>query len=118
LLPSVHSRQLLFKKVLNIDPKRLRLITLATNAEGLTGSALESYKCLDYYTSKQPPGHDIYQKMADLNPPMSHSRLPATCTCKRGYERKVGQAYLAAADVYLSKNDFKDARHLLRRSSR
>jgi tetratricopeptide (TPR) repeat protein len=109
----------LFKKVLNIDPKKIEahLALGDLNAEkGLTGNALESYKLVaDYYTRQKQTAKalDIYQKMADLNPSNVAFQVKlGDMYAKEGMKEKSAKAYLAAADVYLSKNDFKDARHL------
>ena len=64
----------LYKKVLNIDSKKIdvHLALGDLNAEkGLTGAALESYKVVaDHYTQEKNTAKalGIYQKMADLNP--------------------------------------------------
>ena len=71
----------LYKKVLNIDPKKMEahLALADLNAEkGLTGNALESYKLVaDHYKQHQEMSKalGIYQKMADLNPSNSAFRL-------------------------------------------
>ena len=109
----------LFKKVLNIDPKKIEahLALGDLNAEkGLTGNALESYKIVaDYYTQQKQTAKalDIYQKMADLNPSNVVFQIKlGDMYAKEGMKEKSAKAYLAAADEYLSKNEFKDARHL------
>ncbi|MGC1456318.1 MAG: tetratricopeptide repeat protein [Nitrospirota bacterium] len=109
----------LFKKVLNIDPKKMdaHLALGDLNAEkGLTGNALESYKLVaDHYTQQNQTAKalDIYQKMADLNPSnvVFQIRL-GDMYAKEGMREKSAKAYLAAADAYLSRDAFKDARHL------
>ena len=71
----------LYKKVLNIDPKKIEahLALADLNAEkGLTGNALESYKLVaDHYKQNQEMSKalGIYQKMADLNPSNNAFRL-------------------------------------------
>ena len=109
----------LFKKVLNIDPKKIEahLALGDLNAEkGLTGNALESYKIVaDYYTQQNQTAKalDIYQKMADLNPSNVVFQVKlGDMYAKEGMKEKSAKAYLAAADEHLSKNEFKDARHL------
>jgi pilus assembly protein FimV len=109
----------LFKKVLNIDPKKMdaHLALGDLNAEkGLTGSALESYKIVadDYTHQKQTAkALEIYQKMADLSPSNVAFQIKlGDMYSKEGMKEKSAKAYLAAADAHLSKNEFKDARHL------
>ena len=80
----------LYKKVLNIDPKKMdaHLALADLNAEkGLTGNALESYKIVaDYYTqNKQQTKRSAYTRrwptsMPRTSPSGSNSR---TCTRKK-----------------------------------
>ena len=64
----------LYKKVLNIDPKKIEVYLALgdLNAEkGLISAALENYKIVtDHYTKQNEMALalGIYQKMADLNP--------------------------------------------------
>ena len=109
----------LFKKVLNIDAKKMdaHLALGDLNAEkGLTSNALESYKIVaDHYTQQNQTAKalDIYQKMADLNPSNVVFQIKlGDMYAKESMKDKSAKAYLAAADVYLSKDAFKDARHL------
>src|SRR3990170_6358518 len=109
----------LYKKILNIDPKKIEVhLALADlNAEkGLTGNALESYKfAADYYTQKNEmvKALDIYQKMADLNPSNVGFRLKlAELYIKEGLKKEAAKAYLEAANVHLSKEAFQDARQI------
>jgi pilus assembly protein FimV len=109
----------LYKKFLNIDPKKMdaHLALGDLNAEkGLTGNALESYKIVaDHYIQQHQTAKalDIYQKMADLSPSniAFHIKL-GDMYAKEGMKEKSAKAYLAAADAHLSKSSFKDARHL------
>jgi tetratricopeptide (TPR) repeat protein len=109
----------LYKKILNIDPKKIEVhLALADlNAEkGLTGNALESYKfAADYYTQKNEmvKALDIYQKMADLNPSNVGFRLKlADLYIKEGLKKEATKAYLEAANVHMSKDAFQDARQI------
>ena len=109
----------LYKKILNIDPKKIEVhLALADlNAEkGLTGNALESYKfAADYYTQKNEmvKALDIYQKMADLNPSNVGFRLKlADLYIKEGLKKEAAKAYLEAANVHMSKDAFQDARQI------
>lgn len=109
----------LYKKILNIDPKKIEVhLALADlNAEkGLTGNALESYKfAADYYTQKNEivKALDIYQKMADLNPSNIAFRLKlADMYIKEGLKKEAAKAYLEAANVHMSKDAFQDARQI------
>ncbi len=109
----------LYKKILNIDPKKIEVhLALADlNAEkGLTGNALESYKfAADYYTQKNEmvKALGIYQKMADLNPSNIAFRLKlADLYVKEGLKKEAAKAYLEAANVYMSKDAFQDARQI------
>jgi pilus assembly protein FimV len=109
----------LYKKVLNIDPRKMEahLALGDLNAEkGLTGNALENYKIVadDYTHQKQTAkALEIYQKMADLSPSNVAFQIKlGDMYAKEGMKDKSAKAYLAAADAHLSKNEFKDARHL------
>ncbi len=109
----------LYKKVLNIDPKQIEVhLSLGDlNAEkGLTGNALESYKvAADHYTQQKDPAKalGIYQKMADLNPANVAFRVKlGDMYAKENMTSEASKAYLAAAEVHMSKNAFKDARQL------
>ncbi len=109
----------LYKKVLNIDPKKIEVhLALGDlNAEkGLTGNALESYKLVaDYYTRNKDTIRTlgIYQKMADLNPSNVTFRLKlGDMYAKEGMQAEAIATYLEAADVYMSKNTFKEARQV------
>ena len=109
----------LYKKVLNIDPKKIEVhLSLGDlNAEkGLTGNALESYKVVaDHYTQKKDPAKalGIYQKMADLNPANVAFRVKlGDMYAKENMTSEASDAYLAAAEVHMSKNAFNDARQL------
>ncbi len=113
----------LYKKVLNIDPKKMEahLALADLNAEkGLTGNALESYKIVaDHYTQnkQQNKALGIYQKMADLNPANISFRLKlADMYAKEGMKKESVAAYLAAADVHVSKGAYKDARQILEKA--
>ncbi len=113
----------LYKKVLNIDPKKIEAhLSLADlNAEkGLTGNALESYKRVaDHYTAHGEMGKAlaIYQKMADLNASNVAFRLKlADMYAKEGMKKEAVQAYLQAADVHLSKDAFNDARQVFEKA--
>ncbi len=107
----------LYKKVLNIDPKKIEVhLALGDlNAEkGLTGNALESYKLVaDHYTRNRDTIRTlgIYQKMADLNPSNITFRLRlGDMYTKEGMQSEAIATYLEAADGYMSKNAFKEAR--------
>jgi tetratricopeptide (TPR) repeat protein len=109
----------LYKKVLNIDPKQIEVhLSLGDlNAEkGLTGNALESYKIVaDHYTHQKDPvkALGIYQKMADLNPANIAFRVKlGDMYAKENMASEASAAYLAAAEVHMSKSAFKDARQL------
>jgi len=109
----------LYKKVLNIDPKKIEahLALADLNAEkGLTGNALESYKLVaDHYKQRQEMAKalGIYQKMADLNPSNSAFRLKlADMYAKEGMKNEAVKAYLEVADVHMSKEAFQDARQI------
>ncbi len=109
----------LYKKVLNIDPKQIEVhLSLGDlNAEkGLTGNALESYKVIaDHYTHQKAPAKalGIYQKMADLNPANIAFRVKlGDMYAKENMASEASTAYLAAAEVHMSKSAFKDARQL------
>ncbi len=109
----------LYKKVLNIDVTRIdvHLALGDMNAEkGLTGNALENYKhAADHYIHNKETAKalDIYQKMADLNPSNVAFQIKlGDMYAKEGMKAKSAKAYLGAADVHLTKNEFKDARHL------
>ena len=109
----------LYKKVINIDPTKIEahLALGDLNAEkGLGGNALESYKiAADHYLRRQDAGKalGIYQKMADLNPANVSFRVKlADMYAKENLIAEASTAYLHAADVYMAKNEFKDARQL------
>ncbi len=109
----------LYKKVLNIDPKKIDIhLSLGDlNAEkGLTGNALESYKiAADFYTHQKNmvKALSIYQKMADLNPSNVAFRIKlGDMYSKQGMAGEASKAYLDAAEVHMSKEAFKDARQL------
>jgi len=109
----------LYKKVLNIDPKKIEahLALGDMNAEkGLTGNALESYKVVaDYYTQHKETvkALGIYQKMADLNPANIGFRIKlADMYAKQQMKPEAMKAYLQAADVHVSKDAFQEARQL------
>ncbi|HEX9135385.1 MAG TPA: DUF6584 family protein, partial [Nitrospirota bacterium] len=109
----------LYKKVLNIDPKKIEVhLALGDlNAEkGLTGNALESYKLVaDHYTHNKDTINalGIYQKMADLNPSNVSFRLKlGDMYVKEDMKTEAVDAYLAAAEVHMSKDAFKDARQV------
>ncbi|HSQ78488.1 MAG TPA: tetratricopeptide repeat protein, partial [Nitrospirota bacterium] len=106
-----------FKKVLNIDPKKVEVhLALGDmNAEkGLTSNALESYKlAADHYKQSKDmrKALGIYQKMADLNPSNAAFRLTlADMYAKDGMKEAAIKSYLEAADVHMSKGVFTDAR--------
>jgi len=109
----------LYKKILNIDIKQIEVhLALGDmNAEkGLIGNALENYKYVaDHYTHNKETvkALTIYQKMADLNDSNVAFRVKlGDMYAKQGMKMEAAKAYLAAADVHLGKNAFKDARHL------
>jgi tetratricopeptide (TPR) repeat protein len=109
----------LYKKVLNIDPKKIEVhLALGDlNAEkGLTGNALESYKLVaDHYTRNKDTikALGIYQKMADLNPSNVSFRLKlGDMYAKEGMKTEAVDTYLEAADVHISKDAFNDARQV------
>jgi tetratricopeptide (TPR) repeat protein len=113
----------LYKKVLNIDPKKIEahLALADLNAEkGLTGNALESYKIVvDHYIQhkEMDKALGIYQKMADLNPSNSAFRLKlADMYAKEGMKKEAIKAYLEAADLHVSKEAFKDARQIFEKA--
>ncbi len=113
----------LYKKVLNIDPKKIEahLALADLNAEkGLTGNALESYKLVaDHYKQRQEMSKalGIYQKMADLNPSNSAFRIKlADMYAKEGMKKEAVKAYLEVADVYMSKEAFQDARQIFEKA--
>jgi pilus assembly protein FimV len=109
----------LYKKVLNIDPKKIEVhLALGDlNAEkGLTGNALESYKLVaDHYTQNDDTikALGIYQKMANLNPSNVAFRLKlGDMYAKAKMKTEAVDAYLEAAEVHMSKDAFKDARQV------
>ncbi len=109
----------LYKKVLNIDPKKIEVhLALGDlNADkGLTGNALESYKiAADHYTHQKDMGKalSIYQKMADLNPSNIAFRIKlGDMYSKQHMQVEATKAYLDAADVHMSNDAFKEARQL------
>ena len=114
----------LYKKAINIDPKKtdpkkieIHLALADLNAEkGLTGNALESYKMVaDFYSKKKDTvkALGIYQKMADMNPSNIAFRMKlGDMYAKEGIKRDAAKAYLEAADGYLSKDAFTEARQL------
>ncbi len=112
-----------YKKVLNIDPKKIEVhLALGDmNADkGLTGSALESYKLVaDHYTAHKETAKalGIYQKMADLNPANSAFRLKlADMYAKEGMKEQAITAYLQAADVHVAKETFNEARQIFEKA--
>jgi tetratricopeptide (TPR) repeat protein len=87
------------------------------NAEkGLTGSALESYKvAADHFTQKKDTvkALGIYQKMADLNPANVAFRIKlGEMYAKAAMTAEASRAYLAAAEVHMAKEAYKEARQL------
>jgi len=109
----------LYKKVLNIDPKKLEVhLALGDlNAEkGITGAALESYKLVaDHYTQQKDIAKalGIYQKMADLNPSNVGFRTKlGDMYAKEGIKAGAVKAYLDASDAHIAKSEFNDARQL------
>jgi pilus assembly protein FimV len=109
----------LYKKVINIDPKKIEahLALGDLNAEkGLSGNALESYKiAADYFLQLQDTAKalGIYQKMADLNSANVSFRIKlGDMYAKENMVSEASTAYLNAADVHMAKNEFKDARQL------
>lgn len=112
----------LYKKILNIDPKKVEVhLALADlNAEkGLVANALESYKiAADQYVQKNDMAKalGIYQKMADLNPSNAVFRVKlAEMYAKEGMKKEAAKAFLEAADVHVSKEAFQEARQLFER---
>ena len=109
----------LYKKVLNIDPKKIEVYLALgdLNAEkGLTTNALESYKLVaDHYMHNNDTirALGIYQKMADLNPSNIAFRLKlGDMYAKENMKTEAVDAYLEAAEVHMSKDAFKDARQV------
>jgi tetratricopeptide (TPR) repeat protein len=109
----------LYKKVINIDPKKIdvHLALGDLNAEkGLSGNALESYKIVaDHYMQQKDTVKvlGIYQKMADLNASNVSFRIKlGDMYAKENMIAEASAAYLNAADVHMAKNAFKDARQL------
>ncbi len=109
----------LYKKVLNIDNNQVQVhLALGDmNAEkGLTGNALENYKHVaDHYNklNKKAEALGIYQKMADLNPANVAFRVKlAGMYAKEGMQTEAVQAYLAAADQHIAKDELQDARKM------
>ena len=109
----------LYKKVINIDPKKIEVhLALGDlNAEkGLSGNALESYKIVaDHYIQHKDTvkALGIYQKMADLNAANVSFRVKlGDMYAKENMVSEASTAYLNAADVHMAKNAFKDARQL------
>jgi tetratricopeptide (TPR) repeat protein len=109
----------LYKKTLNIDPKKIEVhLALGDlNAEkGLTGNALESYKvAADHYVQRKDTvkALGIYQKMADLNPANVSFRVKlGDMYAKEGMTAEAAKSYLDAADAHLAKDAFKEARQL------
>jgi pilus assembly protein FimV len=109
----------LYKKVLNIDVKQIEVhLALGDmNVEkGLIGNALENYKYVaDHYTHNKETAKalTIYQKMADLNASNAAFRVKlGDMYAKENMKEDAANAYLAAADVHVSKNAFKEARQL------
>jgi len=109
----------LYKKVLNIDPKKIEVhLALGDlNAEkGLTGAAIESYKIVtDHYTLEKNMvmALGVYQKMADLNPSNITFRIKlGDMYAKEKMRAEAAKAYLDAADSHVSKEAFQDARQL------
>jgi tetratricopeptide (TPR) repeat protein len=112
-----------FKKVLNIDHKKVEVhLALGDmNAEkGLTSNALESYKlAADYYKQNKDmrKALAIYQKMADLNPSNAAFRLKlADMYAKEGMNEAAIKSYLEAADVHMSNGTFNDARQIFEKA--
>jgi len=109
----------LYKKILNIDPKKIEVhLALADlNAEkGLTGNALESYKVVvDHYilNNQMTEALGIYQKMADLNPSNIAFRLKlADMYAKASMKQEATKTYLEAADVQIEKGANQEARQI------
>ncbi len=112
-----------FKKVLNIDPKKVEVhLALGDmNADkGLTSNALESYKvAADHYKQNKDmrKALAIYQKMADLNPSNAAFRLKlADMYAKEGMKEAAIKSYLEAADVHMSTEAFQDARQIFEKA--
>jgi pilus assembly protein FimV len=112
-----------FRKVLNIDPKKVEVhLALGDmNADkGLTSNALESYKlAADHYKQNKEmrKALDIYQKMADLNPSNAAFRLKlADMYAKEGMNEAAIKSYLETADVHLSNGAFNDARQIFEKA--
>ena len=112
-----------FKKVLNIDPKKVEVhLALGDmNAEkGLTSNALESYKlAADHYkqSNEMRKALGIYQKMADLNASNNAFKVKlADMYAKEGMKAEAVQAYLEAADVHMAKEAFQDARQIFEKA--
>lgn len=109
----------LYKKILNIDPKKIE-VHLALGdmnaAKGLAGNALESYKIVaDHHKqqNKMVEALGIYQKMADLNPANVAFRIKlADMYAKEHLAAEAARAYLDAADAHMAKSAFTDARQL------
>ncbi len=109
----------LYKKVLNIDPKKIdvHLALADLNAEkGLTGNALESYKfVVDHYTQKNEMAKalGIYQKMADLNPSNAAFRLKlGDMYAREGLKADAARTYLETADVHIAAEAYQEARQI------
>lgn len=109
----------LYKKVLNIDIKRVdvHLALGDMHAEkGLTGNALENYKHVADHYNKQNKKTDalgIYQKMADLNPANVAFRVKlAGMYAKEGMKPEAVKAFLDAAEEHIAKDEFQEARKM------
>ena len=109
----------LYKKVLNIDPKKIEVYLALgdLNAEkGLTGAALEAYKvAADHYIQQDdmPQALGIYQKMADMSPSNHTFRIKlGDMYAKEGMNAEAAKAYLDAAEAHMAKNAFQEARLL------
>lgn len=111
----------LYKKVLNIDPSQIdvHIILGDMNAEkGLISNALENYKFVySHYTKHKQVAQslDILQKMADMKPDIALRLKLADMYAKEGMKSEASQAYLAAADVHLSKDAFPEAREIFKK---